>query len=210
MTATDPAALQAAGRVGYDALDDYIVWVKQTKAAIAALPREPLLAFRVHPAIQRHGVWLEFGVAHGTSLRLLANERGEARLFGFDSFAGLPEDWRPGYPRGHFAVANPPAIEGAEIVVGLFEDTLHGFVPPGPITFVHVDSDVYSSAITVLLWLEKQEMAPGAVIEFDELVGYGGCEAHELRALYEAEQRGLRYRWLAQNGEQVAIEVLQS
>ena len=129
--------------------DDYKAWVAEALANIAALPAEPLLAQRVHPDVRRSGLWLEFGVGSGASLRTMARERGEARVIGFDSFEGLPEAWRPGYPKGMFA-CEPPTLDGAELVIGRFEESLPFFTPTEPFTFVHIDSDIYSSASAVL------------------------------------------------------------
>ncbi len=145
----------------------------------------------------RDGLWLEFGVATGTSLRKLAAARGSARLFGFDWFQGLPEDWRAGYPKGTFACA-PPNIDGATLVVGLFQDTLPCFNFDAPVTLVHVDCDIYLSAIYVLRAVAPH-LAPGAIVVFDELIDdhYPEFEQHEMRAVHEMAMAGLRYDWIA-------------
>ena len=51
-----------------------------------------------------------------------------ARFVGFDSFEGLPEDWRPSTPRGWFKTTGPPAIDDARVsfVTGWFDETLLG------------------------------------------------------------------------------------
>ncbi|SIN50927.1 Bacteriophage protein [Mycobacteroides abscessus subsp. bolletii] len=48
-------------------------------------------------------------------------------VIGFDSFTGLPEDWREGFPEGSFA-HKPPAINNTRLVIGRYADTLlvHG------------------------------------------------------------------------------------
>jgi hypothetical protein len=140
--------------------------------------------------VPRVGTWLEFGVAGGDSLRYLAQGRGNARLWGFDSFRGLPEDWRPGLARGHFAQERIPWVDGARLVVGLFEETLPWF-SPGAVTFVHVDSDLYSSAKTILLWLAREWKCGGdesfrPIVVWDELLT-GPWENGEMRAIAEAE-----------------------
>lgn len=57
----------------------------------------------------------EFGVARGKSLRMIADVMP---VTGFDSFQGLPEDWRPGFLRGRFA-CTPPHVLGAAPVAGM-------------------------------------------------------------------------------------------
>ena len=136
------------------------------------------------------GVALEFGVAAGTSTRLIADRMPTV---GFDSFEGLPEDWRPGFSAGTFAGA-PPEIDGAELVVGLFEDTVPSRLP-SDIGFIHIDCDLYSSTKTILNNLPPLEK--GVVIQFDELFGYPGWPVHEFRALME---------WLSESG--VPLEVI--
>ena len=104
--------------------------------------------------IEIPGMALEFGVASGTTLRIIAEaftER-EGTVAGFDVFSGLPETWRTGFPVGEFAQESIPEVPGAQLVPGLFEDTLPSFLndEPGPVAFLHLDADLYSSTKTVL------------------------------------------------------------
>ena len=78
------------------------------------------------------GLWLEFGVHEGESLLFIARH-APAPVFGFDSFEGLPGDWRLGAhemrPAGTFALERPPAApENTVLVAGRFEDVLPAFV----------------------------------------------------------------------------------
>lgn len=84
----------------------------------------PLLWAIAH---SRPGTALEFGVASGTTLGLLADCDHLDPVVGFDSFQGLPENWRPGWPAGKFA-RKPPTIPGANLVIGLYADTLPALV----------------------------------------------------------------------------------
>jgi hypothetical protein len=45
------------------------------------------------------GMILEFGVASGLTLTAIANASGR-NVIGFDSFKGLPRDWRTGVQEG--------------------------------------------------------------------------------------------------------------
>ena len=77
--------------------------------------------------LKRTGTWAEFGVADGSTLRRIAGMRGEARVWGFDSFVGLPEEWVRKddvvHLAGDFAQERIPQVAGANLVVGWFADT---------------------------------------------------------------------------------------
>jgi hypothetical protein len=155
--------------------------------------------------VPRCGNWVEFGFATGRTFQQLYESRGDARLWGFDSFHGLPEDWRPGLGKGHFARdAVPVPPEGAHLIVGEFEATLP-YVDLRDITLVHIDSDLYSSACTALRWLSAGRLHMDAIIVLDELYGYPGFEKHEMAALYAWHVKGARWKWLAAGLEAVAI-----
>lgn len=75
-------------------------------------------------------------------------------------------------------------------MVGWFDDTLADYKPPEhDQLIVNVDSDLYSSARTVLSWLEPH-VAQGTLVYFDELPD----RDHEMRAFLES---------LAANGRSV-------
>lgn len=146
-----------------------------------------------------HGLHMEFGVYHGRSLRLLRHLLPESvKLYGFDSFEGLPEEWN-GLKPGTFATTVRPYLPNTELVVGRFEDTLENFVfnHPGPASLMHIDCDLHSSTRTIL-YAFQTKLCSGTVIIFDELFGYAGYEQYEYKALKES---GLRYdvlgRWNA-------------
>lgn len=158
----------------------------------------------------QQGLVLEFGVASGTTLRVLADQRPDA-VYGFDSFEGLPERWRLGYDTGEFATDALPDVPGAELVVGWFEDTLPGFlkVHPEPVAFLHVDCDLYSSTRTVLELLGPR-FVEGTVIAFDEFYNYPGWQDHEYRAWHEhVEATGLEFEYLGltMDDEQVTVRI---
>jgi hypothetical protein len=159
----------------------------------------------------RGGMALEFGVWTGTTLKIISTDREGQKVFGFDSFEGLPEDWRSGFPAGHFTVDGLPDVPGAELVVGWFDDTLPGFLAehPGPVDFLHVDGDLYSSAKTVLS-LVGPRLREGSVVLFDEFFNFPGWQQHEYRAWMEyVEQTGIQftYEGYTWNNEQVITRV---
>jgi len=161
--------------------------------------------------LQVPGLVCEFGVAGGTTLSIIVNAVPNRRVVGFDGFAGLPEDWRPGFPAGTFAQQSPPQIPGAELQIGMFADTLPTFLAgtDEPIAFIHMDCDLYSSTATVLD-LVYPRLADGAIIVFDEFFNYPGWQEHECRAWEEfvgAKRISFDYLAYAANCEQVAVQV---
>lgn len=136
---------------------------------------------------QPEGWAVEFGVYSGYSLGIIA---AHMPVIGFDSFEGLPEDWREGFPKGTFGDNEgislgvnllPPAH--SMIVPGWFEDTCPTFPFP-PLGLVHIDCDLYSSTVTALDAITPH-LRGGAIIVFDEYHGYPGAEAHEAKAFEE-------------------------
>ncbi|HUK26199.1 MAG TPA: TylF/MycF/NovP-related O-methyltransferase [Terriglobales bacterium] len=134
----------------------------------------------------REVLYLEFGVYQGAATRywskLLTNPK--SRLHGFDSFEGLPEDWRPDCLEGHFSVKGQlPQIDDPRVQFfkGWFDQTLpHYTVCPHQVLVLNLDADLYSSTIYVLNTLEKA-IVPGTYIYFDEF----NHPQHELRAFEE-------------------------
>jgi len=157
------------------------------------------------------GLALEFGVYTGGTLGIIAQARGGRDVYGFDTFTGLPDSWRLGFPAGTFTVDGLPVVPGAELVQGLFADTLPGFLEehPGPVDFLHVDGDLYSSAVTVLE-LAGPRLQVGSVIVFDEYFNFSGWREHEFRAWAEyVEAHGVEFEYVGFtfDNEQVAVRL---
>jgi predicted O-methyltransferase YrrM len=162
--------------------------------------------------IKGPGLALEFGVASGTTLAIIADTVAcDRSVVGFDGFTGLPETWRTGFPAGEFAQAPPTDIPGARMVTGLFEDTLPAFLAETdePIAFVHLDADLYSST-TAVLDLVDERLAPDTVLVLDEFFNYPGWQGHEFRAWNEfIARKGRTFDYLAYTGnnEQVVVRL---
>jgi len=157
------------------------------------------------------GLALEFGVFSGATLKIISAARDVGGVYGFDSFTGLPENWRVGFDTGAFGMDTPPDVPGAELVVGMFDETLPGFLDahPGPVDLLHVDSDLYSSAVTVLRHVGPR-LRPGSVIVFDEFFNYPGWEEHEAKAWREyVVAHGIEFRYEAYtlDHEQVVVQL---
>ena len=127
---------------------------------------------------------VEFGVYSGYSTGLIAKQMP---VIGFDSFEGLPEDWRKGFPKGKFTTEGmdlPHPPDGNAILVpGWFEDTVPMFPFP-KLGLVHIDCDLYSSTVTALEGV-LSAIGPGTYVVFDEFHGYPGAEHHEAKAWQE-------------------------
>ena len=150
-------------------------------------------------ATRLDGLVLELGVRFGTSIRQIAR-RANQEVHGFDSFQGLPEAWHE-MPQGAYSTAGelPEVPANVRLHVGLFEDTLSAFLPthPGPVRFMNVDCDLYSSTATALELLAPR-IVPGTVITFDEYLFNPRWREDEFKAFQEAVAKfGWRYDYLA-------------
>jgi hypothetical protein len=135
---------------------------------------------------------LEFGVWEGNTIKQLRDSLPKTfKIYGFDSFEGLPEDW-VGTPcgKGFFTTGGKiPMIDGVEFFKGWFEDTVPQYKQIAkPISLLHVDCDLYSSTNTVLYGL-REYIKPGTIIVFDEWyynhVDVEENRQHEQKAFYE-------------------------
>jgi len=158
---------------------------------------------------------LEFGVATGRTLNNFARWLPHKTVYGFDGFQGLPENWTSRMPRGFFARSSLPRVRSnCELVVGWFDKTLPEFasthVKDNPIALLHIDSDLYSSAVTILQTLQKN-IVPGTVIIFDEYINYPGWQQDEFRAWQEhCTTHNVRYEYIGyvSRHQKVAVRVL--
>jgi hypothetical protein len=130
------------------------------------------------------GLVLEFGVAGGNTIREISLHCD--KVYGFDSFEGLPEDWRSGIGVGAFKCEVPTVPDNVELVIGLIQDTIDNFMEKHTeqASFIHVDVDIYSATSCILQKL-KDRIKSGTVIAFDEICIYSGYEDHEFKAFLE-------------------------
>ena len=165
----------------------------------------------------------EFGVHTGNSLKYLVSKAPRAQFHAFDSCQGLPGDWHRGEnwvtPKGtyEYDMLKDTWPENVRLWPGWFEHTVPAFVDKlvsgslsyGP-SLIHIDSDLYESAKTVLTVL-RPYLFPGVIIVFDELMDfrtpqkYTKWRDHEWRALAES---GLKVSPIGRTtAEQVAVAV---
>jgi methyltransferase family protein len=152
---------------------------------------------------------LEFGVYRGESLLYLADRCPERRVYGFDSFEGLPDDWWA-RPKGFFKT-EPPLIDRSNLrlVKGLFHQSLPRFLTEwsGRAALIHVDCVLYESTRACLLPILPRCQI-GTVLIFDEYYNYPDFAHHEwlawreVRADYKVSARCTAY-----DGRRVAFQI---
>jgi len=139
---------------------------------------------------------LEFGVWEGSSIRGVRKALGpEYKIYGFDSFEGLPEDWLDGTGKrvgsgwkGRFSTEGAvPNINGIKWMKGWFTDTIPEYLKEAEtIGLLHVDCDLYSSTKDVL-WGLNELIKKDTIIAFDEWFYNHDSKYndHEQKAFYE-------------------------
>src|SRR5581483_293456 len=164
------------------ALEESARFVMEHMSGVPALPNDFEVLRHAWQRVnhERDGLICEFGVSRGTTINFIASLTSKP-VYGFDSFEGLPEYWRPGFDKARFRVPRLPRVrDNVRLVKGWFDQTLPGFLAEhrGPALFLHVDSDLYSSARTIFT-LFRDRIEPGTIIVFDEYFNYPGWKDGE-------------------------------
>jgi len=162
-------------------------------------------------AAPKEGLVLEFGVRFGNSICQLASLT-QQKIYGFDSFEGLPEVWHH-EPKGSYTTRGeiPKVPSHVELIVGWFDQTLPNFLDThsGPVRLINIDCDIYSSTKTVLDLLAPR-IVSGSVIVFDEYIGNAHWREDEYKAFQEAVTKyGWEYEYLCFSvfTKQVAVRI---
>ena len=188
-------------------------YIKANMVDAPYFEKHPQLVEYALSQIDKDGLVLEFGVGRGKSMRWIA-PRIDGPVHGFDSFEGIQEHWN-GNPIGAFAQKRLPKVpDNVEFHVGYFDTTLPGFLQKHaePVTFLHVDCDLYSSTVTIFDALGDR-LQPGAIVLFDEYYNFHRWQQHEFRAFKEfVEKKQVRYEYIAFSvtGQQVAVRILEN
>ena len=160
------------------------------------------------------GIALEFGVHNAYTINSTANILTKHKLFGFDSFEGLPEKWRDGFEAGCFNLDGqlPQVEKNVVLYKGLFTEAIPKFKEEHAdickIDLLHIDCDLYSSTKDVFNEIYHLITAD-TIIVFDELVNYPTFENHEMLALYETLIKyDKTYKIIATSGERVALRII--
>lgn len=123
---------------------------------------------------KKSGLILEFGVYQGKTINIISNFFNKESIYGFDSFEGLPEDWKDVnkkiLKKGTFSVNQLPTVNSnVNLIKGWFNDTVPSFIEDhkNSIKFLHIDCDLYSST-SIILNLFNDYIIKDTVIVFDE------------------------------------------
>ena len=211
-----PSVRDLVNRNAVQESSDYAI--KNLSQAMQFVSRSELWRYCLKKSTQlqytEEGVIAEFGVWQGESINFFAKTCPKARVFGFDSFEGLEEDWY-GYvlQKGQFDKKGklPKVENNVTLIKGWFEDTLPNFVKSlahEKILILHMDADTYKPSKYVLNSLAKN-LGSGSIIIFDEYFGYPSWQLHEFKAYQEFVTKfSINYKYIAYTDTQVAIEIL--
>ena len=194
---------------------DYIQ--KNMSSAIMFLSTEKFFRYLISKT-KKDGSFLEFGVWKGKSIKIiseLVGKRSSKIVHGFDSFEGLPEDWF-GYDdiKGRFSLDGklPEVPKNVKLHKGWFHEILPKFLVENDesVSFLHIDSDLYSSAKTVLNLL-RERIVVNTIIVFDEYFNYPNWQKGEFKAFQEfVKENNIRYEYMGfTHGKATAVRVIQ-
>jgi hypothetical protein len=154
---------------------------------------------------------LEFGIFKGVSTNFISQFILNEKLYAFDSFKGLSEDWI-GFSKAAGSFSNngivPDLNSNVEVIQGDIYETLEIFLKKkiSKISFIHLDLDTYP-VTKFVLEKTKPYLTPGCVILFDELHNFFGWENGAYKALNEI-YRTDEYDFLSfTKFEQAAIQI---
>lgn len=186
-------ALEQGGKLDQARLDAWN-YIKSTCSPLPPITGSMFETFTIAmAAAPKDGLVLEFGVRFGNTIRQLASLT-EQKIYGFDSFEGLPEVWHH-EPKGSYTTRGeiPKVPSHVQLIQGWFDQTLPEFLKhhEGPVRLLNVDCDIYSSTKTVLDELAPR-IIPGSVIVFDEYIGNEHWREDEFKAFQESVAR---YKW---------------
>mgnify|MGYP001177361975 CR=1 FL=1 len=154
--------------------------------------------------------YLEFGVWQGKSSNFFSKFIN--KLYCFDSFEGLKEDWiGTSYSKGFFNLDKkiPNLNSNVQPIVGWVEDTLEDFLKKHnpKINFIHLDMDNY---IPTKFTLEKIKpyLVKNSILIFDQLYNYQGWKNGEFKALKEVfKEDDFEYKAFNLYGKQCVIQI---
>src|SRR5439155_2138732 len=176
--------------------------------------------FNAFKALSFNGIdgdYAEFGSSGGMTFGLAyleARRHGHpAKLWAFDSFAGLPDrkaaDEHPRWSAGKMATTldefraacaqNGIPTEAYSVVPGFYEQTLPAIAPddpPNDVALAYVDCDLYSSTVSVLDFLGHR-VKHGMIVAFDDYFCWSATElSGDRKAMLEFARANPGWHWL--------------
>jgi hypothetical protein len=146
----------------------------------------------INLAKYKDSLYLELGVFTGLTLNIINQNTEDIKVYGFDTFTGLPEDWAQSngnvlFEKNYFTTETIPENNAKnEFIVGKVEDTLATFLKEKnqKIKFIHLDLDLYSSSKsafeTIFDWLEDE-----AIVVVDDVYNLPSWEEYSIKSLAE-------------------------
>lgn len=208
----DSAVVHPARERSLRALNDTVNYIdSQMPEALGFETQKEITAFSLSQ-VKVAGHYLEFGVFTGGTIRFISRRIAPKVIHGFDSFEGLPEAWK-GFQlgAGTFSLSGraPKVPKNAVLHPGWFHESLPAWIGnfKGPVAFIHIDCDIYSSTKTIFDLLCSRLQA-GTIILFDEYFNYANWRNHEYKAFQElVESQKITYSYLAFSKQQVAVRI---
>jgi hypothetical protein len=169
------------------AAEESASWISRNAIMAASFRDKFELLRHSIEAVEVDGLMCEFGVYRGETINYLSSLLPAKTFHGFDSFEGLPEDWRNGFEEGAFRREQLPAVRpNVFLHKGWFHESLPTFLKnhEEPVSFLHIDCDLCSSTRVVLDMLSNR-IVPGTIIQFDEFLNYPSWQFGESKAFDE-------------------------
>ena len=104
----------------------------------------------------------------------------------------------------------PKVKNNVKLIKGWFDELLPNFVESNSdsVSFLHIDSDLYSSAKTILTLL-KNRIKVGTVIIFNEYFNYPNWRNHEYKAFQEfVKENNVKYDYICFSKTKMATVII--
>lgn len=156
--------------------------------------------------------FLEFGVFDGTSINKFAQIHKDKKIYGFDSFLGMREDWSgTDVEQGFFNLNGqmPKVSNNVELIKGWVQDTVKVFLNTHKpeIGFAHMDLDTYESTKYVLKEI-KPFLKKGSILLFNEFYNFPGWSVGEYKALAEIfDENEYKIIAFSKHGWEAVVEI---
>ena len=155
---------------------DLIARIKRERLFLLRYPEAYNIYRTVRNVRKVEGQVAEVGTFNGASAKLIAEAKGEKKLFVFDSFEGLPDvvdfdasHFHRGQYKSDFEDVKRylAAYDDVYVYKGFFPQTNAEAVEGESFAFVHLDVDLYESTLDCLKFFYPRLSRGGALISHD-------------------------------------------